>query len=155
MNKAQTVGKIGESIIKGLLNKYEIEFVDMENRKVEAEVFVNYVDKDGKRIKYQANRLIRTHPFDLIIGNKNIEIKTSMLNKNGYFSCSFKHNAVDLIDFVLLVVLDDKKEPLNYYLFERNFFSSKKGLTYSNKKFPSLQAKELVKLLVEKVSDTN
>lgn len=144
MTKDQTIGKIGETIIKKLLSRYGVDCIFMTGKIAEAETTVSFLDKNNNRVAYSYKQKKRTHPFDLVIDGKNFEIKTSRIGKDGKFCCSFKHNDIEAVDYLIVVILGNDNKPLNFYLFERSYFKDRKGLHFYNDKFEHKSGKQLI-----------
>lgn len=142
MNKNQTVGKIGENIVKRIFNKYKIEYTDLIKKKIKQTIIVN-----SSVINYQYNRYSLSHPFDLIVNNNNIEIKTSRLNKNNEFMISFIKNRIDLVDFVIVVILNEQKKLKYFHLLKKEDFNKYKAMKVNTDKFKAINSFNLAKIV--------
>jgi len=140
MNKNQTIGKKGEKIIKDLLIKNKIEYTDLTKNKIKQTVFVMIDD-----IEYKYDRLIYSHHFDLIVNDKNVEIKTSTLNKENKFNLTLTKNKKELIDYIVLVILKNNK-PINYHCFNKEMFSKYKAIKLGNDIDSKINEKELINI---------
>jgi len=152
MQKSRTVGVIGERYIKSILTKNEIDFYDMSKNKTKVTVKIPACN-NSPSCSYETE--ISTHPFDLKIGKKNFEIKTSKLNSQGHFCCNLTKNNKKLIDYVILVIISDYKIPQFFYLFNKKFLKNYKAINlhYDNDKIRKLDKKELILAIKQAVDN--
>jgi len=109
MKKEETTGKIGERLFKELLIENKIPFIDLQRA---------YIIKNKQKFY--------SHPFDFILNDLNIEIKTSKLNNNN-ICFSWCKNDNKIIDYVIGIVLD-KNNNIDFFLvFDNKYINTHKG----------------------------
>ncbi len=109
MKKEETTGKIGERLFKELLIENKIPFIDLQRA---------YIIKNKQKFY--------SHPFDFILNDLNIEIKTSKLNNNN-ICFSWCKNDNKIIDYVIGIVLD-KNNNIDFFLvFDNEYINTHKG----------------------------
>ena len=147
MKKRETVGVIGENIVKEILSESNIDYLDLTSISLRNEtVNVNSINRRGKHINYTYTRKSQKHPHDLIIANKNVEIKTST-EINGYFNVSLAKNDLDVIDFIIVVVLSAEKTLLHFHILEKNDFVNRRGIKRKTKDLKKLLTGDLLKTI--------
>ena len=146
MKKNKTVGKVGENIVKKLLTKHNIEFEDQIGNIVKKRVIVNCTNINGHELNYSYNKKIKSHPFDILIGDKKCEIKTSRLKK-GFFNFNLLKNDRKIIDFVILVILSETNKLLNFHIFDKNVFSKQVSMRCRNNELEPLKKRKFIKII--------
>lgn len=147
--KYRTTGKIGERFFREILSKNKIPFIDLSsNLKFKEQVVVNCVDILGFKESFTYEKNIQRHPFDFIVNNKNIEIKTSKY-VGGKVNFNLQKNDKTLIHYVIaFVLLEDKLWKI--YLFDRETIQKYKGICFNpltNSKYKEIKEKDIIDLL--------
>ena len=147
-NKPLTTGKIGENIFINFLTKNQINYIDLRNSviKIKKTVYVN-----GAKTSYVAKT--RSHPFDFIVNDKNIEIKTSEItNTKKVVSFNWAANNIKIIDAVICIVVDCNKKFIRFYIFDKKYIRKNKLVSFipRSEELKNNNKKELLNFLINK-----
>jgi len=147
MTKENTVGSIGENLFIDFLIKNGIDYIDLRNNIIHKTIKVNKTINQPEYL-YLSNS--HSHPFDFIVNNKNIEIKTSTIHKfNNRINFSWYHNDISNIDYVVGIVITNSNKIKDFFLFDNKYITSHKAFaaTYNSKFLPIIDKKTLFELL--------
>lgn len=109
MKKEHTLGKIGEKLA---INK----FIEL-----------------GLQFKCNIKNAVNIHDFDFIVNNKNVEVKTSSINKNGKLIFTWPKQLKKINQFEVLLCIAKIKENIIYFVIPREKIKSNVGIsTYPN-----------------------
>ncbi|MHB8581193.1 MAG: hypothetical protein ACYDA4_15225 [Ignavibacteriaceae bacterium] len=139
--------KIGEQLFINFLIRNKICFTDLRNsityKKIES---INHINNHY----YTYIQKLYSHPFDFIVNDKNIEIKTSTIHKwDNRIIFSWESNDSKNINYVVGLVINSAKTIKEIFLFDNKYINSHKGFgaTYNSKYLPIIDKKEFIKLL--------
>lgn len=149
--KNKQVGEFGENYFLRFLKDNKIDYLDHRNSREDVQKTF-FVPQTKKRYIYNYYQF--SHPFDFSVNNKNIEIKTSRIDKKGCFCASWVKNRRKDIDYIILFVINDNFEVKYIYTFNNEYINKHpavkiKLITNSNieKKYTPISEKELLQLL--------
>jgi len=131
MKKEETIGRIGENLFHNILLENKLKFSELINK-------------------------TNNHPFDFIVEDKNIEIKTSTIHKfNNKINFTWAKNDFKNIDYVVglvihkinnIYVIKDILLFNNFYINSHVAYCAKYGVT---KSMPIISNSKLIDVLTE------
>src|SRR5690606_3984558 len=111
VKKNETVGCIGENLFLKTILKAKIPIQDLR-----------------KEYVITTEKMIYTHPFDFIVNEKNVEIKTCTIKKNAFAWSWYKSNTY-CVDYVVGVAIDTNKKFKFFVVFDKNFINNYKSFS--------------------------